>query len=131
MEKEGKAKTIFVGDGINDAPVISKADVGIAMASSAADATIAIADIVIVGDDLEKLVDAYKISKQIHRKVIQNIILCLGVKLAVMIFTIIPNVKVPLWLAIISDVGLSLIAIANSILILKKKHKKGDINETK
>ena len=47
------------------------------------------------------------------------------------IFTIIPNVKVPLWLAIISDVGLSLIAIANSILILKKKHKKGDINETK
>ena len=131
MDKEEKNKTIFVGDGINDAPVISKADVGIAMASSAADATIAIADIVIVGDDLEKLVDAYKISKQIHRKVIQNIILCLGVKLAVMLFTIIPNIQVPLWLAIISDVGLSLIAIANSILILKKKNKKGEKNETK
>lgn len=131
MSKDNKHKTIFVGDGINDAPVISKADVGIAMASSAADATIAIADIVIVGDDLDKLVDAYKISKKIHRKVIQNIILCLGVKIVVMLLTAIPNITVPLWLAIISDVGLSLIAISNSILIDQRKFKKGDKNAKK
>lgn len=81
-------KTIFIGDGINDAPVIASADIGIAMGNTGSDATIAIADMVIMGDNLLKINEAFKIAKYTRRKVIQNIILSLTVKFIVMILAI-------------------------------------------
>lgn len=74
IKKQSVGKTIFIGDGINDAPVIASADIGIAMGNTGSDATIAIADMVIMGDNLLKINEAFKIAKYTRRKVIQNII---------------------------------------------------------
>lgn len=112
-------KTIYIGDGINDAPAIATSDVGIAMGRTGSDATIAVADVVIMSDDLGKLPDLLKVAKITKRKVLQNIVISLAIKLIVMIASVNPFIPVPLWLAIFSDVGVSLIAIFNSIFILR------------
>lgn len=131
-ESGSHGKTIFVGDGINDAPVIATCDVGIAMGKAGSDATIAVADVVIMSDDLSRLPDVIKVAKLTKKKVIQNITISLAVKILVMIVSVIPNISLPLWLAIFSDVGISLIAIFNSIFILgafsEKKIKSNEVN---
>ncbi len=114
LSKQGK--TIYVGDGINDAPVISVSDVGIAMGGSGSEGAIAIADVVIMTDNLEKITEAATIAKATRKIVVQNIILALSVKFVVLILTI-ANINLSIWLAIFSDVGISLIAIINALRV--------------
>lgn len=124
------AKTVYIGDGINDAPVISLADVGIAMGGSGSEGAIAIADIVIMTDNLNKINEVIKISKKTRKIVIQNIILALSIKIVVLLLTIL-ELEVSMWLAIFSDVGVSLLAILNSLRVMNifKKEKKQNKEE--
>lgn len=132
LKVSSKGKTIFIGDGINDAPVIASADMGIAMGNAGSDATIAIADMVIMTDNLEKITDGIEIARYTRKKVIQNILMCLVVKIVVMVLTFIlgfikdgngNRIELPLGIAIFSDVGISLLAILNSILIMRRDKK--------
>ena len=123
IQSTSKGKTIFVGDGINDAPVIASADVGIAMGNTGSDATIAIADMVIMGDKLTRITDSLIIARYTKKKVTQNIVFSLLVKFTVMFLAISLSLfeqkALPLGLAVFSDVGVSLLAILNSLLIMK------------
>ena len=114
--------TAYIGDGINDAPVIASSDVGIAMGDTASDATISISDIVIMTNDLNKLVELHLIAKKTRHKVIENIVFALGVKIIVMVIALVFHgnaFTMPLWLAIFSDVGVSLLAILNSLRLMR------------
>ena len=132
--KNPKENIAFVGDGLNDAPVIASADIGIAIGSGASDATIAISDVVIMNENLSKVEELVYIAKKTKQKVVQNIVFCLVIKVIIMILNIIPAVPVPAWLAIFSDVGVSLIAIANALISIrrfKKEEKKIKKNKSK
>lgn len=118
-----KEQIAFVGDGLNDAPVIASADIGIAMGSSASDATISISDVVIMSENLSKVEEVMYIAKKTKQKVIQNIVFCLVIKIAIMILNFIPAIEVPVWLAIFADVGVSLIAITNSMIMMRRFRK--------
>lgn len=112
-----KGKLVFVGDGINDAPVLSRADIGIAMGAMGSDAAIEAADIVLMDDDPEKIALAIDISKKTRRIVRQNIVFALGVKLAVLVLGAFGMAN--MWEAVFADVGVSVIAILNAMRALK------------
>ena len=118
-EKAEKGRLMVVGDGINDAPVLARADLGVAMGGLGSDAAIEAADIVIMDDKPSKLLDLMKISRRTLSIVRQNIVFALGVKLAVLILSALGLCG--MWAAVFADVGVSVIAILNSMRALKIK----------
>ena len=118
LNKESdKERLAFVGDGINDAPVLSRADIGIAMGSMGSDAAIEAADIVLMDDDITKIASIVKISRKTLRIVRQNIVFALAVKALVLILGALGMAN--MWEAVFADVGVSVIAILNSMRALK------------
>lgn len=118
---DGK-KVMFVGDGLNDAPAIKNATLGVCVSGMGNDASVEASDMVLIGGNIDRLGDAFKVAKKTKRVIIQNIAMALGVKFAIMIVCMFVN---PLmWLAVVADVGVCLLAVINSMSALRGEKRK-------
>lgn len=126
IKTEDKNKVIFIGDGINDAPVLALADVGVSMGQIGSDAAVEASDVVVLNDDLNAIPKMIKISKKTRKIVIENIIFTLFIKILILALCAISNIgaiafKLPMWLAIFGDVGVCVIAVLNAMRALHYK----------
>lgn len=119
-ETSERGKLAFVGDGINDAPVLTRADIGIAMGAMGSDAAIEAADIVLMDDKPSKIASAIRIARKTMRIVWQNIVFALGVKFAVLVLAAVGLAT--MWLAVFADVGVAILAILNAMRCMRVKH---------
>ena len=115
--KDEPKKTVFVGDGINDSPVLARADIGISMGRIGSSSAIEASDIAIMTDELMKIVEGIKISKNTNKIIKQNLIFSIGVKIATLVLTLLGIAD--MWQAVFADVGVTLITILNTLRILK------------
>ena len=120
QKADEKEKLAFVGDGINDAPVLSRADIGIAMGAMGSDAAIEAADIVLMDDDPLKIAKAIRIARKCMRIVYENIYFAIGVKVICLILGALGIAN--MWVAIFADVGVMVIAVLNAIRTLYVKN---------
>lgn len=120
-EKSNDGKLLFVGDGINDAPVLALSDIGVAMGGLGSDAAIEAADVVIMTDEVSKISDAIKISRKTMRIVKENIIFAITIKILVLILSALGIAT--MWSAVFADVGVSVIAILNALRVLRANKK--------
>ena len=126
IRTEDKNKVIFIGDGINDAPVLALADVGVSMGQIGSDAAVEASDVVVLNDDLNAIPKMIKISKKTRKIVIENIIFTLFIKILILALCAISNIgaiafKLPMWLAIFGDVGVCVLAVLNAMRALHYK----------
>ena len=117
-QKSEKEKLAFVGDGINDAPVLSRADIGIAMGAVGQDAAIEASDVVLMKDDLAKILLAIDISKYTKHIMMQNLLFAITVKILILLLSVFGLAN--MWFAVFADTGVTLLTIINTLRIMKK-----------